>query len=511
MKLKELLAALQDVEIPAGIPDVEITGIALDSRQIRPGNLFVAIGGLQVDGHRHIADALRGGSAAVVGQRSLDELRTLVPQALLASHPYVIVPDSRLALAQLSAAFHRYPGRHLRVIGVTGTDGKTTTVRLVAAILAAAGHRTGQISTVSAIIGRQEVGTGFHTTTPEAPEVQAYLARMVETGMEYAVLESTSHGLAQHRVAGCEYDVAVLTNITREHLDYHGTFEAYRAAKASLFHSLATAYRKPGVPKVSILNTDDASYEYMAGIPTDEQITYGIKHDADVEAAEIEYDAQGTHFLARTPFGPLPISTSLPGRFNIYNILAAMAAGLSQGVSLEAMQEGIASVRGVLGRMERVAMGQDFTAIVDFAHTPNALRRALETVRAMTSGKVIVVFGCAGLRDREKRAPMGRIAGELADSVVITAEDPRTESLDDIMAQIAQGCDAAGRKEGSDYWLIGDRAEAIQCAVDMAKTGDLVIITGKGHERSMCFGTTERPWSDHKALKAALRKGLGVR
>jgi len=511
MELKRLLAALQNKELHGSNPDVEITGIALNSKQVRPGNLFVAISGSQVDGHRYIADALKRGAVAVVGQLRPDELQALFPHIAMAPHPYVRVPDPRRALAYLSAAFHGYPGRHLRVIGVTGTDGKTTTVQLIRAILEAAGHPTGMVSTVEAAIGDETVDTGFHTTTPEAPEVQAYLAQMVEAGMEYAVLESTSHGLAQHRVTACEYDVAVLTNITHEHLDYHGTFAAYREAKASLFRSLAMSQRKPGMAKVAVLNADDESYDYLSAIPADEHLSYGLDHPADVRATEIEFESRGTRFLAHCPMGTLQISTPLPGRFNVYNVLAAIAVGVSQGVPLEAMQEGISSVEGIVGRMERIEMGQDFTSIVDFAHTPNALRRALETVRTMTSGKVIVIFGCAGLRDREKRAPMGQIAGELADRVVITAEDPRTESLSDIMAQIASGCDAASRQEGKDYWRIGDRAEAIEHALDMAQPGDLVIVTGKGHERSMCFGTTEHPWSDREALEAALRKRSALR
>jgi len=510
MKLRQLLAALRDAEVPAAIPDLEITGIALDSRRVRPGDLFVAISGLHTDGHRHIPDAVSRGAVAAVGELRPDQLQTIFPQSSMPSHAYVRVSDSRRALAHLAAAFHGYPGRHLRVIGVTGTDGKTTTVRLIAAILEASGHRTGLVSTVSAVIGGQEMATGFHTTTPEAPEVQAYLAQMVEAGMEYAVLESTSHGLAQHRVTACEYDVAVLTNITHEHLDYHGTFEAYREAKAGLFRALATAYRKPLTPKVAVLNADDESYEFMATIPADEHISYGLEHPADLSASEVQFTSQGGSFVAHTPAGSAQIRTPLLGRYNVYNILAAIAVGVSQGVPLEAIREGISSVEGIAGRMERIEVGQDFTAIVDFAHTPNALRRALETVRTMTSGRVIVVFGCAGLRDAGKRAPMGRIAGELADRVVITAEDPRTESLEDIMAQIAGGCAAAGRSEGEDYWRIGDRAEAIEFAVSLARRGDLVIVTGKGHERSMCFGTTEHPWSDHEVLESAIQKRLAT-
>ena len=505
MRLRQLLTALEDAGIPTDVTDVEVTGIVLDSREVRPGDLFVAIPGLHVDGHRYVLDAFQRGAAAVVGQQPLGELPKPVSTSSLLSRPYVTVPNSRVSLALLSAAFHGHPGRRLRTIGVTGTDGKTTTVRLIGAILQKGGHPTGMVSTVGAVLGDEVVDTGFHTTTPEAPDIQAYLARMVKAGMEYAVLESTSHGLSQHRVTACEFDVAVVTNITHEHLDYHGSFAAYREAKASLFRALASSYHKPGVEKVAVLNADDDSLEYFREIPADMRISYGLESSADVVAEEIELSPEGTRFVVRTPNGPASLRTSLPGVFNVRNILAAVAVGVSQGVPMDAIRDGVAGMHGVTGRMERINEGQDFALIIDFAHTPNALLRALEAVRPATEGRVIVVFGCAGLRDREKRPAMGEIAGRLADCTVITAEDPRTESLDQIMAQIALGCDRAGRQEGVDYWRIGDRSEAIQHAVNIAHPGDLVIITGKGHERSMCFGTKEYAWSDHEAARAALR------
>ena len=358
--------------------------------------------------------------------------------------------------------------------------------------------------------------TGFHTTTPDAPEIQAYLARMVVAGAEYAVIETTSHGLAQHRVAACEYDVAVVTNITHEHLDYHGTFEAYRQAKARLFRSLSSSYRKPGVPKVAVLNADDPSCGHLRAIPADVQISYGER--GDIVAKDVRASPSALRFTVMGGGCKVAVESPLVGRFNVYNILAAASVAISQGLDAEAIARGVASMSGVTGRMERIQRGQPFAVIVDFAHTPNALEKALATAREMVSsrspegqgkgGQVIVVFGCAGLRDRAKRPWMGEIAGRLADRVVITAEDPRTESLDGIMAEIADGCRRAGRKEVQDYWLIADRQEAIAQALAMAGAGDVVIVTGKGHERSMCFGTTERPWSDHEAVVRGLT-GLG--
>lgn len=499
MKLSKLLTTLSDKEVH-GYVDVDINGLAHDSRQVTPGDLFVAVKGLDADGHDFIPEAIRRGAVAVVGEEEAS-----------ISSPYVLVPDSRQALAHLAAAFHGHPARKLRVIGVTGTDGKTTTVELVRSILTAAGHKTGMISTVEALIGDEHYETGFHVTTPDALQVQEYLARMVEAGTEYAVLEATSHGLAQHRVTACDFDVAVVTNITHEHLDYHKTYEGYREAKARLFRDLATSFRKPDTPKTSILNVDDASFEHLRQIPTDRYLTYGLERPADVTARDIVHTPTATAFVAVTSQGEFAVRTELPGAFNVYNILAAIAVGVSQAVPFEATQEGIQAVRGVPGRMEGIDLGQDFTAIVDFAHTPNGLQRALETARGLTEGWVIVVFGCAGLRDVAKRPMMGEIAGRLADRGVITAEDPRTEDLDAIMAQIATGCERAGRREGEDYWRVGDRGEAIEFAVKMARAGDLVIVTGKGHEQSMCFGTTEYPWDDREAVRKALNSKFEVR
>ncbi|NLG26320.1 MAG: UDP-N-acetylmuramoyl-L-alanyl-D-glutamate--2,6-diaminopimelate ligase, partial [Chloroflexi bacterium] len=392
-----------------------------------------------------------------------------------------------------------YPARALRVIGVTGTDGKTTTVRLISAILAAAGRRVGRIDTISASIGEHELPTGFHTTTPDAPEVQAFLAQMVAANLQDAVVESTSHGLAQHRVTACEFDAAVVTNITREHLDYHGTFEAYRDAKALLFRALSHSARKPGVPKVAVYNADDPSYELLHALPADVQLCYALQRPADVTADQISSSPAGLHLCVRLPGGQMQIDSPLVGRYNAANILAAVTVAHALGVPPEAMAAGIGAMRGVAGRMQRIDCGQPFTVIVDFAHTPNALENALATVRRLTDGRVSVVFGCAGLRDHGKRPLMGEVAGRLADRTVITAEDPRTEPLDEIMEQIAEGCRAAGRLEGQGFWRVGDRGEAIAFALQQATPGDLVIITGKGPEPTMCLGTTEYPWSDEQA------------
>lgn len=498
MRLSELVHALPEANLHALAGDPEISAIASDSRHISPGALFVAIRGEAADGHAYIPQAIAAGAAAIVGEQPIEGMSN-----------YIRVPDSRQALAWLSAAWHGYPARRLVVIGVTGTDGKTTTTNLIHSILKAAGHPTGMISTVNAVIGERTYDTGLHTTTPDAPDVQRYLAEMVKAGMTHVVLETTSHGLAQHRVTACEYDVAVLTNITHEHLDYHKTFEEYRSAKARLFEGLLTAARKPGVPKISVLNADDPSFEVLRAIPADIHLSYALKAPADLTARDISYGPGAMYFQAIAPTGVIPIETPLVGPFNVANILAAVAVGIGLGLPATAIQAGIRSLRAIAGRMERIDAGQDFLAIVDFAHTPNALQRALETARMLAPGRVIAVFGAAGLRDATKRPQMGAVAARLADWVILTAEDPRTESLDDILAALASGCSGEGKVEGRDFWRIPDRGEAIMAAVERAGPGDVVIVCGKGHEQSMAFGATEYPWDDRVALRAALDYRLG--
>ena len=466
MLLSSLLRALPAYQIQNS-RDIDIIRIIADSRQVVPGALFVAYPGVNVDGARFIADAIARGASAIVAESPISNLQL----------PIITVPNARAALAHLSAAWHDFPSRKLRVVGITGTDGKTTTCTLVASILKAAGHRVGTITTVSAEIGDKEIDTGFHTTTPDAPEVQRYLAQMVDAGMEYAVIEATSHGLAQHRLDAVEFDVAAVTNITHEHLDVHGSWENYRDAKVMLFRALAASFHKARTAKVAVLNADDNArgvFDYLRQIPADEQIVYSANPKFEIQnskmpigkrnlefgisnfefaiARDIEHSSRGLRFSVVTPHGELPITSPLIGRYNVSNILAAVGIGMARRVPFDAMREGVARVRGVVGRMQ-VMQSEPFTAIVDFAHTPNALRVALETARELARGRVIVVFGCAGLRDLAKRALMGEVAGQLADKIIVTAEDPRTESLDAINAQIAEGLRRAGRREREDYVL----------------------------------------------------------
>jgi len=504
MRLTSLAAALPAVVSQTG-DDVEVSGIVADSRQAGPGALFIAVPGVAVDGHQFIAEAISRGAVAVLGE--VRRARAPGLQAAPTSLPYIQVTDSREAWGWLCAAWNGFPSSQLTLVGVTGTDGKTTTVNLIASILSASGARPGMISTVNARIGRMEIDTGLHVTTPDPPETQGYLARMVADGSTHAVLEVTSQGLAQHRVTGCDFDVAVLTNITHEHIDAHGSFQAYRKAKARLFEGLARTRRKPGVPKIAILNQDDDSFELLSPIPADRHIAYGLGPGADVTAHGIRLGPESTEFTMSTPVGEIGIRANLVGAFNVSNILAAAAASIGMGVSLPAIRSGVASLQGVPGRLERIDEGQDFIAIVDFAHTPNGLHAALETARGMVTpaGRVVVVFGSAGLRDPQKRELMGRMAGDLADLVIVTAEDPRTECLNSIMEACLAGAVGQGKREGEDVWCMADRGQAIHAACRMARAGDVVIVCGKGHEQSMCFGTIEYPWDDRQALRFALR------
>jgi len=484
--------------------DSQVSGVYLDSRQVQPGGIFVALTGTSVDGHKYVPDAIQRGAVAIVGTRP--------PMTLPV--PYAQVQDARQALAQLSAALYDYPANRLTVIGVTGTDGKTTTSNLIYHILRHAGLRVGIISTVNARIGDQELDTGFHVTTPEAPDVQRYLSMMVAAGLTHVVIESTSHGLEQQRVGECAFDVAVVTNITHEHLDYHGDYQHYRAAKARLFAMLGETPPKAGDnPRAAILNRDDASYEYLREVTPQgaRRLSYGFHPQSTFRAHEVAATPEGTRFTLQWARHQTEVSLPLPGAYNVSNALAALTATVGAlNVDLQAAVDSLRTFPGIPGRMERIALGQDFTAIVDFAHTPNALSRALETARTLTDGRVIVVFGSAGLRDREKRRLMAKTSIRLADLTILTAEDPRTEPLEDILAHMAAGARSQGGVEGENFWCIPDRGEAIRFGIVQAQPGDILLVCGKGHEQSMCFGTIEYPWDDRLALRAALCEHLGI-
>jgi UDP-N-acetylmuramoyl-L-alanyl-D-glutamate--2,6-diaminopimelate ligase len=491
------------LRLPDSIPDAYIEGIAIDNRAVKPGDLFVAMKGGTLDGHEFIPDAIRRGASAVIGERELTGL----------SVPYLRLDNTRHSLTWLAAALHGFPARKLTVVGVTGTDGKTTTSNLLYKIMVTAGLKTGMISTVNAVIGDEALDTGFHVTTPDAHDVQAYLAKMVAAGLTHVVLETTSHGWSQHRVDACEFDVAVVTNITHEHMDEHGDYENYRAAKARLFESLEWTREKPqGNPRLGVINFDDKkSFDFLNDFIKTKKVNYGLGKGADVRAADLEFSPTGIHFTAVSKDFRVAISSNLVGSYNVSNCLAALTAAVyGLGIAPEVAARGIAALEGIPGRMERIDMGQNFTAIVDFAHTPNALKVSLEAARTMTNKRVIAVFGSAGLRDKEKRRMMAETSAELADLTVLTAEDPRIESLDGILDEMAEGVRSRGGIEGKTFWRVPDRGEAIKFALRLALPEDIVLSCGKGHEQSMCFGKTEYLWDDRTAMRAALAEFLGV-
>lgn len=526
-----LLAPAASNLLPAEVAGRVVSGVTADSRSVAPGTLFVAVSGGRLDGHTYLREALQKGAPATVGTRPADEL--LAEGLLSSGAPYLQVEESRLALARVSALLYGDPSRKLTVVGVTGTDGKTTTSTLLEAILVEATRSAatptgavGVVTTVGARVAGVESDTGLHVTTPDAPEVQRFLAQMCAQGCRYAVVESTSHGLDQQRVGAVDFDVAVVTNITHEHLDYHGTREAYVAAKARLFRALFSSARKEGVPRAAVLNADDSgSCSALLQVLAEERYAHpdlrrlvqirSYSADAvngqraDVWAGGVQALPSGTRWTTFWWGGAFELLSPLVGNFNVANVLAATTAALVLGVPPETIAHAVAAFPGVLGRMERMSSDEPFLALVDFAHTPVSLERALETLRPLvgsapdgTPGRLISIFGSAGLRDRTKRKWMGQVSGRLADFTIITAEDPRTEDVNAINAEIESGVREFVGEES--YCIIADRTQAIAAGIDMARPGDIVASFGKGHERSMCYGEEETPWSDQDAMSAAL-------
>lgn len=503
--LQQIFAKLPQPFYQDDAPDVPVTRISIDSRTVEPGDLFVAMMGVdgKVDGHTYIQNALDNGAVAVVGEKDINGLPI----------PYIRLENTRQALTWMAGSFHDWPGRKLTVIGVTGTDGKTTTTNLIHHILLAANLKAGMISTVNAVIGDEVLDTGFHVTTPDAHDVQRYLAKMVESGLTHVVLETTSHGWSQHRVDGCAFDIGVVTNITHEHMNEHGSYENYRAAKARLFSNLEITPEKPGGnPRLGVINRDDdKSFDFLNDFIKVNKLNYGLGEEADVRAVDIGYGPSGIKFTVQSKDFSVDVTSNLVGAYNVSNCLAAITSTVyGLGINPEIAAQGIAALAGIPGRMERIDMGQEFTAIVDFAHTPNALKSALEAARTMTEGRVIAAFGSAGLRDKEKRRMMAEVSAELADLSVLTAEDPRTESLEGILEEMAAGARSRGGTEGETFWKVPDRGEAIRFALTLARPGDIVLSCGKGHEQSMCFGGREHLWDDRTAMRAALSEYLGV-
>jgi UDP-N-acetylmuramoyl-L-alanyl-D-glutamate--2,6-diaminopimelate ligase len=490
--------------VPTGdVASIEVTGVTHDSRAVRPGMLFVAITGLREDGHDYVPAAIEAGAAGVIVERPIPGVAA----------PQVVVVAARPALGSAAAWWFGDPSLELTVIGITGTDGKTTTAYLAVSALEAAGLRTGMIGTIATRIGGQTDDHAEHATTPEAPELQAVLRAMVDAGDEVAVIETTSHALALDRVVGVVYDVAILTNITHEHLELHGSWEAYREAKLSLFDRLrdARGVQKPRpVAATAIVNLDDPSAGLFVGTARDagaRVVTYGTEPAADIRATRVSEDRLGVHADIVTPAGDATIDLRLAGRFNVHNALAVVALGDALRLDAERVRQGLAGLAVVPGRMERIELGQPFGVVVDFAHSPASLTTVLDLLApsaAARGGGVIAVFGSAGERDTAKRPQMGRIAGERARLVVVTDEDPRGEDREAILDEIARGAEAAGRRRGHDLLLIADRRAAIAAAFEAARPGDIVLLAGKGHERSIIGPDGDLPWHERTVAEEIL-------
>ncbi len=507
MQLQTLLSALsqppiriQESTTSSSLSlDQQITALAYDSRKVKPGTLFIAIAGTHTDGRRFLADATQRGAVVALGE-------AFSPSDSDLPLPYIEVQDVRAAFAQLACAFYGNPSKHLCTIGITGTDGKTTTSNLIYTLFEQAGFASGLMTTANFKLLGQEWEHPTRQSTQEALEIQEFLRRLLDQGGTHAVVEATSHGLELQKVRGTLFDVGVVTNITHEHLDFHKTIDAYRRAKARLFEMLDPDQTKEiARHPVAILNRDDSSYEILKPYCRVPILDYGIDTPAAVRAVDLEFLPQYTRFRVILPDAEYLIETPLIGRFNVSNCLAAIATAYSQGIAIESIARTLADIKGVAGRMERIDEGQPFTVVVDYAHTPDSLEKVLQTLRPMTSGKLIAVFGSAGERDTQKRPVMGRIAAQKADFFVITDEDPRDEDREKILREIAVGAEAVGKIEGQDFLSIADRQKAIAAAFANAQAGDTVLLAGKGHEQSIIVGTQKLPWDDRKAARTELQ------
>ena len=452
-----------------------VAGIACDSKQVKPGDLFIAVKGTVSDGALYIPEAIRRGAKVIVTEKDFPSDGSVVK---------VIVADSRKALAKIALRFYENPSDQLRVIGITGTNGKTTVAYLIEACLRQARYGVGIIGTISHRVGERVLPA--QNTTPGILEVQSLLSQMVHTHSDYAVMEVSSHALEQGRVEGIRFSAAVFTNLAQDHLDYHKTQEAYFEAKRRLFESLdenATA----------VLNADSDVYEKIVPVTCAKRLSYGLRNSADISATSLKMTSGGLRFHVTTPAGSAEISSDLIGTHNVYNILAAIGVGLSQGLSLSILQKGIESLKGVPGRLEKIEAGQSFEVYVDFAHTEEALREVLTSLRKLTHGRLLLVFGCGGSRDRSKRPRMAEVAAKLADRIIVTSDNPRSEDPRAILQEIE-----AGFSPFKEYSLEEDRIRAIETALFSAEAGDTVLIAGKGHETYQIFKDRTVPFDDRQ-------------
>lgn len=492
MILAELLKGVKIKKI-SGDTDIKIEKVEYDSRNVSKNDLFVAIEGEEFDGHDFIPEATEEGAVAVVVEKSRGFFEKLKP-SLKAE---VVVSNTRVALSQISDRFYHFPSKRLKVIGVTGTNGKTTTTYMIKSILEEAKKKVGLIGTIAHIIDQKKI-QAFHTT-PESLDLHRILYQMVSERISYVVMEVSSHSLALHRVEDVDFDIGIFTNLTRDHLDFHKTFESYREAKGILFEKLKKD------DKWAILNRDDPNWEFFESKAKVPKLTYSLKKEgADVFPLEFKSELSGTKLNLSTPLGEEKINLDVLGKLNLYNALASATCCVALGIDLSTIKKGLESFRDVSGRMERIVLGQKYNVLIDYAHTPDALEKVLEDAKEITKGNLILVFGCGGDRDKGKRPIMGKIASDLADRVIITSDNPRTEDPEAIVQQIYQGTEPKKKVE-----LTVDRKKAIKHALELAKENDTVIIAGKGHEDYQILGKRKIHFSDKEEVKKFFKeKGI---
>lgn len=501
MLLRDLFASLPTVALPELLAVRTVTGVEERAARVRPGSVFVAIPGFTVDGHQFVADAARRGAVAVVVRRGH---MSAPPDWQHGACAWIEVSDTRIALSALAAAWHGQPARQLRVVGVTGTDGKTTTTFMTAAVLGALGEGAGLISTARIKVGGAWEENPTRQTSLEPLDVHAILARMRDAGDRRAVVEASSHGLALHKLDDCRFNVAVVTNITEDHLDFHQTRAAYWEAKARLL-DLAAETNDTSGPRFAVLNRDDGAFGFLRSRARLPVFSFALDNPADLRGVVSVARPDGSRVHLSGRWGEGDLWLPMAGRFNVANALAATVVGLGHGLSVEAVTEALAGFAGVPGRMTRIDEGQPFTVLVDYAHTGHALAKLFAELRPLTRGRLIAVFGSAGEQSRERRAGLAEAAARYTDHVFITSEDPRREDPEAIIADIAGALADRGKLEGQDYTRIVDRREAIERAIAVARPGDVVALTGKGHEQSIIVGDTKLPWDEATVVRQAFR------
>ncbi len=487
MKTLEELALLVEGAKILGDAQTEITGIEHDSRKIAAGNLFVCFEGAHVDGHNFISQAVENGAVAILTTRENVQL----PAGISA----LVVKDMLKALAAIVPYASDYPAKKMRVIGVTGTNGKTTTTYLIREILTRAGFKVGLIGTIQTMIGAEIFPT--HNTTPNVIDLQKIFAEMLSRGVDYVVMEVSSHALAENRIAGVEFDVAVFTNLTQDHLDFHKTMANYRAAKAKLFDIVSRAGRKQN--KAAVVNVDDEAGAEMLEHAHCRKITYSVKNNSDLRAENVDVRADGTTFNIA---GNFQLTTKITGIFNVYNMLAAIGAAQAENIPAEIIKAALENFKSVPGRFERIYAEVPFAVIVDYAHTPDGVENVLKTARQIVKNKIITVFGCGGDRDNTKRPIMGRLAAELSDVVIATSDNPRTENPEKILREIEIGIrEKIGAKT---FEIIADRRAAIFRAIEIAQADDVVMILGKGHENYQILNSGTIHFDDREVATDAI-------